>query len=196
MKMKKIRVAISLFVIILLLPNCSRVSSKEKDDAKKILVNSSQIAEMWLNELDNNGYSYLTKLKLSDLLKTEINEAELQNYIINNERIFGRVQERKFIGAHFWLHNKLLTYFPNYDKKVIDRIGQTEAKDGFYTIDPKYMGLQKSSDMFKSFPKGNYLILMYKSIPTNKPTAEEMIILWQDNNDTWQVVSYKITDDL
>jgi hypothetical protein len=58
------------------------------------------------------------------------------------------------------------------------------------------MGLQKSSDMFKSFPSGNYVILMYKSIPTNKQAAEEMVILCQDNIDTWQVVSYKIADDI
>ena len=151
---------------------------------------------MWLKELDKNGYSYLTNLKLADLLKKEINEDEIKNYILNNERIFGKVKERKFIGAHFWLSNKLLTYFPNYDKKVLTRVGKVEAKDGFYKIDPKYMGLENSADMFKSFPNGNYVLLMYKSIPTNKPAAEEMIILWQDSIDSWQVISYKIVDDL
>ena len=58
------------------------------------------------------------------------------------------------------------------------------------------MGLQKSSEMFKSFPNGNYVILMYRSIPTNKLAAEEMVILWQDNIDAWQVVSYKIADEI
>lgn len=194
--MKRSCLIISLFAFILLLPNCSQISNKEKIDAKNIYTNCSQIAELWLNELDKNGYSYLTKLKLSDLLKKEINEDEIKNYIIDNESTFGKVKERKFIGAHFWLDNKLLTYFPNYDKTLLKRIRKVEAKDGFYKIDPKYMGLQKSADLFKSFPNGNYVILMYKSIPTNKQTAEEMIILWQDNIDTWQVVSYKIADDI
>jgi hypothetical protein len=194
--MKRRRLIISLFILILLLPNCSQISNKEKNDAINIYTNCSQIAELWLNELDKNGYGYLTKLKLADLLKKEINEDEIKNYIIDYESIFGKVKERKFIGAHFWLDNKLLTYFPNYDKTLLKRIGKVKAKNGFYKIDPKYMGLQKSSDMFKSFPNGNYVILMYKSTPTNKQSAEEMIILWQDNTDTWQVVSYKIADDI
>jgi len=194
--MKRIRLIISLFVLILLIPNCSQISNKEINDAIIIYTNCSQIAELWLNELDKNGYSYLTKLKLADLVKKEINEDEIKNYIIDNESIFGKVKERKFIAAHFWLYNKLLTYFPNYDKTLLKRVGKAEAKNGFYKIDPKYMGLQKSADMFKSFPNGNYVILMYKSIPTNKQAAEEMIILWQNNIDTWQVVSYKIADDI
>lgn len=194
--MKRIRLIISLFVLILLIPNCSQISNKEKNDVKNVYTNCSQIAELWLNELDKNGYSYLTKLKLADLVKKEINEDEIKNYIIDNESIFGKVKERKFIAAHFWLYNKLLTYFPNYDKTLLKRVGKAEAKNGFYKIDPKYMGLQKSTDMFKSFPNGNYVILMYKSIPTNKQAAEEMIILWQNNIDTWQVVSYKIADDI
>lgn len=194
--MKRIRLIISLFVLILLIPNCSQISNKEKNDVKNVYTNCSQIAELWLNELDKNGYSYLTKLKLADLVKKEINEDEIKNYIIDNESIFGKVKKRKFIAAHFWLYNKLLTYFPNYDKTLLKRVGKAEAKNGFYKIDPKYMGLQKSTDMFKSFPNGNYVILMYKSIPTNKQAAEEMIILWQNNIDTWQVVSYKIADDI
>jgi hypothetical protein len=194
--MKRSRLIGSLFALILLLSNCSQISNKEKSDAKNIYTNCSQIAVLWLNELDKNGYSYLTRLKLSDLLKKEINEDEIKNYIINNERIFGKVKERKFIAAHFWLDNKLITYFPNYDETLLKRVGKVEAKDGFYRIDPKNMGLQKSGDMFKSFPDGNYVILMYRSIPTNKMAAEEMVILWQDNIDTWQVVSYKIADEI
>jgi hypothetical protein len=194
--MKRSHLIISFFVFILLLPGCSQISNKEKIDAKNIFTNCSQIVELWLNDLDKNGYSSLTRLKLSDLLKKEINEDEIKDFFLNNERIYGKIKERKFIGAHFWLDNKLLTYFPNYDKKQLKRVGKEEAKDGFYKIDPKYMGLQKSADMFKSFPEGNYVILMYKSLPTNKQAAEEMVILWQDNIDTWQVVSYKIADEI
>lgn len=194
--MKKSSLIISLFAFILLLTNCSRISDKEKIDAKNIYTNCSQIADLWLTELDKNGYSSLTRLKLSDLLKKEISEDEVKNFFLNNERIFGKVKERKFIAAHFWIDNKLLTYFPIYDKKLLKRVGKEEAKDGFYQIDPKYMGLQKSGDMFKSFPDGNYVILMYRAIPTIKQSAEEMVILWQDNSDTWQVVSYKIADEI
>ena len=194
--MKINRLIIGLFALILLLSACSGISNREKTDAKNIFTNCSQIAELWLNELDKNDYSYITKLKLADLLNKEINEDEIKNYFLNNEKMFGKVKERKFIAAHFWLGNKLLTYFPNYDKTLLKRVGKEEAKDGFYRINPRYMGLQKSADMFKSFPDGNYVILMYQAIPTNKQTAQEMVILWQDNTDTWQVVSYKIADDI
>ena len=151
---------------------------------------------MWLNDLDKNGYSHLNTLKLTDLLKKEVSEDELRNYISNNERIFGRVKERKFMGAHIWLDKKMISYFPVLDKTMLNRIRETEAKDGFYRVDPRYMGLQRSADMFRSFPEGNYVVMMYKSIPTNKQEAGEKVILWKDNAGKWQVVSYIIDDDL
>ncbi len=194
--MKKCRLIISLFALTYFLTDCSHISNEDKNEAKNIFTTCNPIAELWLKELDKNGYTCLTNLKLPDFLKKELNEDEVIKYSLNIEKIFGRVQERKFIGAHFWLHNKLITYLPDYDKKLMDRMGQKEARDGFYKINPRYMGLKKSADMFQSFPDGNYLILMYKSVPTKKPTAGEMVILWQDSTDTWQVVSYKIADDV
>jgi hypothetical protein len=194
--MKRSCLIISLFTIILLLPDCSRISDKEKDDAKNSYTVCSEIAELWLNELDNNGYDYLTKLKLTDLPKKEVNDDELKSYILSKEREFGKVKERKFIGAHFWLDKKLLSYFPDIDRTWLKRIRKTEARDGFYIVNPKYMGLIRSADMFGSFPEGNYVVLMYNSIPTNKQAAQEAIILWKDNTDNWQVVSYIIDDDI
>jgi hypothetical protein len=194
--MKKTGLIISLFAVILLLSDCSKISNKEKNDAKNIFNDCSKIAELWLNELDENGYSHLNKLKLADLLKKEVSEDELRSYISNNERIFGRVNKREFIGAHFWLNKKLISYFPLLDKTLLKRIGKTEARDGFYRVNPRYMGLKRSADMFRSFPEGNYVIMMYKSIPTNKQTAGEKVILWKDNAGIWQVVSYIIADDI
>jgi hypothetical protein len=194
--MKKPGLIISLFAVILLLSDCSKISNKEKNDAKNIFNDCSKIAELWLNELDENGYSHLNKLKLADLLKKEVSEDELRSYISNNERIFGRVNKREFIGAHFWLNKKLISYFPLLDKTLLKRIGKTEARDGFYRVNPRYMGLKRSADMFRSFPEGNYVIMMYKSIPTNKQTAGEKVILWKDNAGIWQVVSYIIADDI
>lgn len=194
--MKKSSLIISLFAVIILLYGCSKISNKEKNDAKNIYTDCSKIAETWLNELDKNGYIYLTKLKLTDLPKKEVNDDELKSYILSKEREFGKVNERKFIGAHFWLDKKLLSYFPDIDERWLKRIGKTEARDGFYIVNPRYMGLRKSADMFRSFPEGNYVVMMYNSIPTNKQAAEEAIILWKDNTDKWQVVSYIIADDI
>jgi hypothetical protein len=190
---------IALLALILLFPCCSQNNETEKTEAKTIFTACSPTTEIFLQELDKNGYSYLNTLKLTDLARksiTEKHEAELQDFIINSETTYGKVKERKFVGAHFWLHKSLLTYFPDYDKKVLNRFGLSEAKDGFYRINPRFMGLNRSSDMFKTFPEGDYVIFMYQVIPTNKAVAEEMVILGQDKNHTWQVVSYEISDDI
>jgi len=189
---------ISLFALMSSFTGYSQTNDNDKIEAKNIYTICSPVAELWLKELDSTGYSYLNELKLSDLAKTQMTqelEAELQKIILNNEQTFGGVRERKFIGAHFWLHERLLTYFPVFDNRLA-RMGKAEATDGFYDIEPRYMGLQNSSDMFKSFPKGDYIILMYDATPKNKPKAEEMVILWRDSKDAWQVVSYEIADDI
>jgi hypothetical protein len=196
--MKKCSLLISLFALFFSFTGSSQSSDNDKIEAKNIYTICSPVAELWLKELDKTGYSYLNKLKLSDLVKTHMTEkleVELQNIIINNEKTFGGVLERKFIGAHIWLHDSLFTYIPVFNKRLAS-MGKSEAPDGFYNIEPGYMGLQKSSDMFKSFPQGDYIILMYEAVPKNKPRAEEMIILWRDSKDVWQVVSYEIADDI
>jgi hypothetical protein len=196
--MKECSLLISLFALFFSFTGSSQSSDNDKIEAKNIYATCSPVAELWLKELDKTGYSYLNKLKLSDLVKTQMTEkleAELQNIIINNEKAFGGVLERKFIGAHIWLHDSLFTYIPVFNKRLAS-MGKSEAPDGFYNIEPGYMGLQKSSDMFKSFPQGDYIILMYEAVPKNKPRAEEMIILWRDSKDVWQVVSYEIADDI
>jgi hypothetical protein len=193
--MKKSSLLINFFALIFLLPGCAKTWDKEKNEAGNIFAICSPIGESWLKGLDENGYSYLTKLKISDLLKKEVRDEEIINFGLTLEKEFGKVKERKFIGAHFWLDHKMVTYIPVYDKKLMGRLGLAEAKDGFYKIDSRYMGLRKPADMFRSFPDGNYVILMYNSVPTKKPAAGEMVILWQDKND-WKVVSYKIAIDI
>lgn len=196
--MKKCSLIISLFALIFSFSGCYQISDNDKIEAKNIYTKCRPVAETWLKELDSSGYSYLNKLKLSDLAKTKMtekDETELQDMITNDEKTFGGVQERKFIGAHFWLHERVLTYIPVFSQRLA-RMEKAEAKDGFYQIEPRYMGLQKSSDMFKTFPKGDFIILMYDAVPKNKPKADEMIILWKDSKDDWQVVSYEIADDI
>jgi hypothetical protein len=196
--MGKCSLLISLFALMFSITGCSQITDNDKIEAKEIYTICSRVAETWLKELDSNGYSYLNNLKLSDLVKTKMtekDEAELQNIITNAEKVFGGVRERKFIGAHFWLNGKMLTYLPVFNKRLA-RMGKAEANDGFYQIEGSYFGLQKSSDMFKTFPEGDFIILMYDAVPRNKAKAEEMIILGRDSKNSWQVVSYEIADDI
>lgn len=196
--MGKCSLLISLFALMFSITGFSQITDNDKIEAKEIYTICSRVAETWLKELDSNGYSYLNNLKLSDLVKTKMtekDEAELQNIITNAEKVFGGVRERKFIGAHFWLNGKMLTYLPVFNKRLA-RMGKAEANDGFYQIEGSYFGLQKSSDMFKTFPEGDFILMMYDAVPKNKPKAQEMITLWRGSKDNWQVVSYEIADDL
>jgi hypothetical protein len=197
--MKRHHLVLVLFSFIFLFSGCSGIKEQDKTEAKQIYSECSKTADIWLNELYKTGYGYLNNLKFSDFAKREMTEkaeAELQDYIRSCETVYGRVNERTFLGAHFWLHNNFLTYVPDYNQPMLKRMALAEAKDGFYKINPRYMGLQKSSDMFKNLPKGDYVVLMYKSVPTNKTYAEEMLILAQAIDKTWQVVSYEISDDI
>lgn len=196
--MKRYRKVIALFALIILFSGCFRIKEKDKTEAKQIYSECNNAAEIWLHEFDKTGYTYLNNLTLTDFAKelTEKKEAELRDYITQCETKYGHVNERKFLGAHIWLHKDLLTYIPDYSQPMLKRAGKAEAKDGFYKIDPRYMGLQKSSDMFKNLPDCDYVLLMYKSVPTNKTYAEEMVILNQAKDNTWQVIGYKISDDL
>jgi hypothetical protein len=197
--MKNYQLQIALLALNLIFTGCSQINEKDKTEAKQIYAECNNTAKIWLNELGKTGYSYLNNMKLSDLAKGQITEkleAELSDYIAQCETTYGKVNERKFLGAHFWLHNSLLTYIPEYNQQILNRMGKAEAKDGFYRINPRFMGLSKSSDMFKSLPESDYVLLMYKSVPTSKTYAEEMVILAVDKNNTWQVVSYEISDDI
>jgi hypothetical protein len=198
--MKKSRLINYCFALVFLLPGCNGSSDKnwgrEKKDAGKIFAKISPVAESWLQELDYNGYSYLTTLKISELLKKEVSQEEILKFGQTLEKEFGPVKERKFFGAHFWIDHAFLSYVPVYDKKIMERLKQPEAKDGFYKIDARYMGLRQPEDMFKTFPDGNYVILMYTSVPTNKPEAGEAVIFWQDKSGQWKIVSYKLAVDL
>jgi hypothetical protein len=50
--------------------------------------------------------------------------------------------------------------------------------------------------MFTDFKKGMYVILMYKSVPTNKNYAEEKVILWKNEQGNWQIHGYDIADEI
>jgi hypothetical protein len=174
----------------------SEISDQEKKEALADYTICKQIADQWLFKLDSSNYSYLFSIKFPEEIKVE-NLKELTQSAINHaQTVYGRVNSREFIGAHIWSGKKLLTYYPGVDEQFFKHMNIKRADDGFYIIDPKYMGLSSADQMFASFPKGKYIILMYKSYPTNKSYAEEAVVLWNNPIGKWQVFTYKIADDI
>jgi hypothetical protein len=122
-------------------------------------------------------------------------EAELTKWADTNEKVFGAVKNRKFIGVHIWLNGKLLTWLPNVDRTVAERIKKNEVRDHFCEIDPQNIGYMKASDIFRGFPDGNYAILIYSAVPMRKQSAEERLTVWQDPHGIWHVINYTISND-
>jgi hypothetical protein len=193
-----------IIVLVLLLFNCAdrQTTETERLQAMNCYKECNKVAEQWFGEFDKYGYGYFLKKGMPGpfIKKYKGREKELEKDLTQwadtNEKVFGRVKERKFIGVHVWYGGKLLTWAPNVEKKILDRIRKPEVKDRFCEIDTRYMGLGRASDMFRNFPAGNYVLLMYKAVPTRKSTAEELLIVWQNPAGAWQVASYKIADDI
>jgi hypothetical protein len=177
------------------------MNGNEQHQAMKYCKDSRKVAERWLGELDKYGYRYLSKMRVPEpfMGKYKGNEMELEKDLIRwadtNEKMFGAVKKRKFMGLHVWFNGKLLTWLPNVDRTVVERIKKPEVKDHFCEIDPQNIGYMKASDIFRGFPGGNYVILIYSAVPIRKESAEEKLTLWQDTSDVWHVVNYTISND-
>lgn len=193
--------------IIALLFNCANQQSgkdalqyDEKDisEAVNYYNDCHKVATIWFSEFEKEGYRILLKFKLPESFRSnwKWKEEGIIGWANENEKVFGKVKERKFMGAHVWLGDKLLTWAPGADDHLVARLEKPEVKDHFCVINPRFMGLKKASDMFRNFPDGKYVILMYKSVPSCKQYAEEKVILWQNETGIWQVVSYAIADDI
>jgi hypothetical protein len=50
--------------------------------------------------------------------------------------------------------------------------------------------------MFSAFPKGKYIVLIYRAIPKNKSFAEEALIFSQSQQGKWQVLTCVISDNI
>jgi hypothetical protein len=183
-----------LFLAVIFSVSCSKQSTVVPDKKQALLDYStcSQLAGEWFRKLDSTYYSYL--LSVPTLKSAYITQVE--SYITEVRRRYGRVTGRQFMGAHIYSNRKLLTYAPDIDESHLDYIKAERSEDGFYVVEPKYFGLRSYRQMFSGLPKGEYVILMYKASVTNKPYAEERLTLWKDPGGSWQAVDYKIADDI
>lgn len=187
-----------MFSLFLFNSGCTEreISANEKKEALNDYAACSQLAEQWFSELDRSDYYHLLTLKILNEAKIKYLEDSVLAYINTAQETYGKINSRKFIGAHMWSGEKLLTYMPDIEEKFLIRINMERSEDGFYIVNPKYFGLVSAGQMFASYPKGKYLVLMYQSIPTNKSYGEEMLILRYRPDGSWEAYTYEISDDI
>jgi hypothetical protein len=172
-----------------------RPKQKREYDKQQALNDYSlcrKLGDEWLAKLDSSNYNHILSIKSirdEDRLKISSGISEIRIE-------FGKINHREFIGSHLWLNKILITYLPDAEDVYLAHYDAVRSEDGFYIIDPKYFGLSSAEEMFSGFPGGDYVILMYKDIPTNKSYAEEKLILWRNPTGSWQVVGYKIADEI
>jgi hypothetical protein len=162
-------------------------------------------ADIWLTEFNKIGYAVFLDHKfpppfdkiIEDSIKNNlqyptavdynvidsIKKNEIQGYINKMEQKYGAVRERKFRGIHILTKGKLLTYIPDKMK-------------GFQEMNPKRLGVKGIKQLYMKNVEGTYAMLMYESKPTKTEKAEELIMLWLDDNGKWTFLTYKIDDNI
>lgn len=186
------------FSLLLIFISCSKrnISDNEKKQALEDYSICNQVANEWLKQLDSSNYAHLLSVKLPAGSKSNNFKENTQSIINEAQKVYGKINSRKCMGAHFWSGKKLITYAPDLEDKYLTYIKAPRSADGFYLVNPRYFGLLSARQMFSAFPKGKYVLLGYQSSPTNKSYAEERLTLWYNPQGTWQVIDYKISDDI
>lgn len=182
------------FSLLLLSFSCSKdsMSNSEKEQALERYNICTQIATEWLAKLDSTNYNVVSTLYIPKNARGKVVSA----YVQEAQKVYGRVKSRKLRGAHIQIGRKLLTYAPGIEDRHLDYVHLASSADGFYIINPKYFGLRASRRMFSKFPKGEHVLLMYQSAPTNKSYAEEGVVLWKNHQGNWEIVGYEISDEI
>lgn len=182
------------FLLIFL--SCSEQNISDNDKKQTLEINTicKQVANEWLTKLDSTNYSLLSSVQSPKNINVNVNET--LSYISKAQKVYGKINSRKYVGSHIWYNRKLLTYVPEAEDKYLANTNTVRSKDGFYIVNPKYFGLRSSRQMFSGYPGGEYVILMYQALPTNKSYAEEALTLWHNPKGNWQVIAYKISDNI
>jgi hypothetical protein len=181
-------IIVSLFILFSIL-SCdnTRTTKYQKIEAELCMKGAMDEANNWLDILDNIGYDALINHKLPspfDKIVTDtVNKGKMQSRVNWMEEKFGKIKARDFYGAHVLIKDKLLTYVPDKMK-------------GFEQISPQRLGVDRINDLYKDQIAGTYVLLVYVSKPTKKERAEELIVMWLDNNSKWNFVDYYIDDEI
>lgn len=189
-----------IFLAVLMLVSCSNKETVGYDK-KQAFENYSvcrQLADSWLKKLDSTDYSHVKSIQPL----TSVYDMEISSFISEARTVYGKITERKLLGAHmyFYSNQSLLTYVPEIDERYLAHIHAVRSEDGFYSVLPKYFGLRSHKQMFSGLPEGDYVVLMYKVLPTNKSYAEERLTFirarWNNSDRSWRLADYKIADEI
>jgi len=133
MKTKHVVFAFPLFLLFI---SCSErsISDNEKKQALEDYTICNQIANEWLYQLDSSNYSHLLSLKLPDGYYTNNLKEKLLSGIYEAQKVYGKINIRKFFGAHIWSGEKLLTYAPDIEDKYLTHLNVSRSEDGFYIV--------------------------------------------------------------
>jgi hypothetical protein len=182
------------FSLLLLSFSCSEksISDNEKEQALERFTICKQVATEWLAKLDSTNYNSVSALPLI----ANASGKDVNAYIQHAQKVYGRINSRKLLGAHIEIGRKLVTYAPEIEDKYLNHMNTARSVDGFYLVKPRYFGLRSSRQMFSKFPEGEYVLLMYQSTPTNKPYAEEGVVLWNNPQGNWEIAGYTLADEI
>lgn len=183
-----------LLLLVIIAISCSDSSKKDSavfKEAEVYMEGAIVEANNWLAEFNRKGYSLYLDHHFPPTFEKAIfgsinsikNKEQFQKWINQEEQEFGKVKDRKLIGVHIITKGKLLTHLAN-------------GTQGFKETSPKRLGLNNVRQLYLSNIEGTYAYLMYESKPTKKDRAEELIVLWLDENNKWNLITYKIADDI
>lgn len=202
--MKNILLLLSLILTFSCCDNCKTNETllKEAEIYKKDAI---IVADAWLTNFNKVGYKIFLNHQfpppfdkiIEDSIKNglqpnstidenvidSLKRIDIQNWINSLEQKYGTIRERNFVGIHLIIKGKLFTYIPDKMK-------------GFQKTNPRRLGLKDVKQLYIKKVEGTYAILMYKSKPTKTLRAEELIMLWLDENSKWTFLIYKIDDNI
>lgn len=196
----KTRQLILIFLAVLMSVSCSKKETVEnaKKQAFEDFSVCSQLADSWLKTLDSTEYSHIKSIQP---LSGEY-DAKISSFINEARIAYGKIAERELLVSHiyFYSNQSLLTYSPDIDERYLAHIHAVRSDDGFYIVLPKYFGLSSYKQMFSGYPEGDYVMLIFKVTPTNKPYAEERLTFLRSRSNnpdgSWRVADYKIADEV
>lgn len=182
------------FLLVIIIISCSDSSKKSSALIKKAEVDMKGAiveADRWFAEFNKKGYSLYLNQHFPPPFEKAIfghmdsikKKEQFQKWINQEEQEFGKVTDRKLIGVHIVTKGKLLTHLAN-------------GSQGFTETSPKRLGFHNVRQLYLSNIEGTYAYLMYESKPAKKDRAEELIVLWLDKNNKWNLITYKIADDI